>query len=258
MRLKSRAQGFLESDSGRSIWLLVLATALSLVLWNVPIFNWLLGPISVFVTTLHELSHAIACLATGGHVSGLTIVDDNQGHGGLTFCVGGIPFIYTQAGYLGTAIFGCLFLLIGRSESMSRFMLFLIGCMIGLASLSLMMGTVFAEGRILEGVGSIVWGLSMAAGLIWSALNLRGRTAHFLFFFLAVQTALNSVTGAITLLTTSFGFSTVDTWSDATSMQKLTMIPAQVWALGWAAASMVMVLGTFWWMYGRPSRKEVD
>lgn len=258
MRLKSQAQGFVKSGSDRSIWLLVLATALSLILWNVPFFNWLLGPISVFVTTLHELGHAIACLATGGSVNGLTIVNDNQGHGGLTFCVGGIPFIYTQAGYLGTAIFGCLFLLIGRSEAMSRFMLFLLGCLIGLASLSLMMGTVFSEGRILEGVGSILWGLSMAAGLIWCALNLRERTAHFLFFFLAVQTALNSVTDALTLLTTSFGFSSMQTWSDATSMQKLTMIPAQVWAFGWAAASIVMVLGTFWWMYGRPPRQEVD
>lgn len=256
MRLKSQA-GFADTGSSRSIWLLVLATGLSLVLWNVPVFNWLLGPISVFVTTLHELSHAIACLSTGGHVTGLTIVNDNQGHGGLTFCVGGIPFIYTQAGYLGTAIFGCLFLLLGRSESMSRFMLFMLGCLIGLTSLSLMLGTVFSEGRILEGVGSVVWGLAMAAGLVWCALNLRGKTAHFLFFFLAVQTALNSVTSLITLLTTSFGFSSADTWSDATSMQKLTMVPAQMWAFGWAATSIVMVLGTLWWMYGRPARREI-
>ncbi|MBX9880104.1 MAG: M50 family metallopeptidase [Candidatus Obscuribacterales bacterium] len=255
MRLKT--QGLAEKSSAGSIWLLVLATALSLVLWNVPVFNWILGPISVFVTTLHELGHAIACLATGGQVSGLTIVSDNQGHGGLTFCSGGIPFIYTQAGYLGTAVFGCIFLLLGRSESMSRFMLFMLGCLIGLASLSLMLGTIFSEGRILEGVGSIVWGLALAGGLVWCALNLRARTAHFLFFFLAFQTALNAVTSAMTLLTTSFGIDSFGSWSDATTMQKLTMIPAQMWALGWAAASIVMVLATLWWMYGRSPNKEI-
>lgn len=257
MRLKSQV-GFTDAGGGgASIWLLALATGLSLALWNVPIINWVLGPISVFVTTIHELSHAIACLATGGQVSGLTIVDDNQGHGGLTFCSGGIPFIYMQAGYLGTAIFGCLFLLLGQSERMSRFMLFMLGCLIGLTSLSFMLGTIFSEGRILEGVGSIAWGLAMAGGLVWCALNLRGRTAHFLFVFLAVQTALNSVTSAFTLLTTSFGFTAFGSWSDATSMQKLTMIPAQMWAFGWAAASIVMVLGTLWWMYGRKSSKEI-
>lgn len=255
MRLKSQAS--IAGGSAGSIWLLVLATGLSLVLWNFPLFDWFLGPIDVFVTTLHEISHAIACLATGGQVSGLTIVNDNQGHGGLTFCDGGIPFIYLQAGYLGTAIFGCLFLLLGRSESMSRFMLFMLGCLIGLTSLSLMLGTVFSEGRIMEGIGSVIWGLAMAAGLIWCALNLRAKTAHFLFFFLAFQTALNSVTSAIGLLTASMGVFPNGSWSDATSMQRITMIPAQMWALGWAAASIVMVLATLWWMYVRPPKKEI-
>ena len=60
------------------------------------------------------MSHALACVFTGGWVSGLTIVEDGNGHGGLTFTHGGIPFIYSQAGYMGEAIWGCLLLSLAR------------------------------------------------------------------------------------------------------------------------------------------------
>src|SRR5271155_703782 len=93
---------------------LITLTVLSILLWHAPFVDTLLGPVRIFITTLHELSHALVCVATGGSVSGLTIVSDNAGHGGATMCSGGNPFLYIQAGYLGTALWGCLFIVLGR------------------------------------------------------------------------------------------------------------------------------------------------
>src|SRR5271170_495087 len=96
-----------------TLLILVSLTLASMVLWQAPIASWILGPVGIFVTTLHEMSHALVCIATGGTVSGLTIVPDSSGHGGVTLCKGGNPFLYVQAGYLGTAFWGCLFIILG-------------------------------------------------------------------------------------------------------------------------------------------------
>src|SRR5271163_4876737 len=93
-----------------SFWIIVIG---SLLLSHSPGFSWLFAPINIFTTAVHEMGHALVCLATGGQVSGLTIVGDGAGHGGLTFCQGGNPFFYTQAGYLGAAVFGCLLIILG-------------------------------------------------------------------------------------------------------------------------------------------------
>jgi hypothetical protein len=103
--MQTKAQLPIATSSGNLsvFWVLV---GLSLFLPYVPVVNWVLAPVTLFTTMVHELGHAIVCMLTGGMVTGLTIVSDGQGHGGLTNCLGGMPFLYTQAGYLGTAVFG--------------------------------------------------------------------------------------------------------------------------------------------------------
>src|SRR5438874_2686578 len=85
-----------------SLTALIILTGLTLLLWDSPYVSWLLFPVKTFVTALHEFSHAIICLGTGGSVEGMTIVEDYHGHGGVTMCRGGNPLLYTPAGYLGT------------------------------------------------------------------------------------------------------------------------------------------------------------
>src|SRR5438067_2233826 len=103
-----------------SLRTLIILTVLTLLLWDSPYVSWLLFPIKIFVTALHEFSHALVCLATGGHVNGMTIVDDNNGHGGLTMCSGGNPFLYAQAGYIGTAVWGCLLIMLSRVPALAK------------------------------------------------------------------------------------------------------------------------------------------
>lgn len=85
----------------RGHWQLIALTALLFALWQTPV----VAPLKVLIVYLHELSHAIAVLATGGSVESLT-VDANQG--GLVTSRGGNRFLSLSAGYLGSLLIGAL------------------------------------------------------------------------------------------------------------------------------------------------------
>jgi hypothetical protein len=70
-------------------------------LWETP----LVYPLKIFVVLLHEWSHALALLATGGTLDRIEL-DPYQG--GATFGRGGIAFVTLSAGYLGSLAWGAL------------------------------------------------------------------------------------------------------------------------------------------------------
>lgn len=75
-------------------WMILLVVALDY-----------LYPIKLFTVLLHEYSHAIVAVATGGKVVELTVSPDLTGH---VKSVGGSRFLTLTAGYLGSLIFGAL------------------------------------------------------------------------------------------------------------------------------------------------------
>lgn len=237
-------------------WAFWLITILSLFLYNAPIVGLLLSPISTFATMVHEMSHAIVCLLTGGTVSGMTIVSDGSGHGGLTFCRGGWPFLYTQAGYLGAAVFGCLLIFLGQFQKISKGILMAIGGTIGLASIFLVGLNVLNTGW--QGFFSLIAGLSMSGFLIFAGMKWRAHYANLLLLFLAVQTALNSVTSIIFLAQVSLGMTPFDSFSDASSMEKMTGLPAGFWSIMWVLASVLMLGATLYFTYGRKLIKRSE
>lgn len=238
--------------SKSNVWAFWLITILSLFLYNAPIVGLLLSPINTFATMVHELGHAFVCMSTGGAVSGMTIVSDGSGHGGLTFCHGGMPFFYTQAGYLGTAIFGCLLIYFGQYPRFSKAILCLIGATMAIASVSLVGFNIFgSSGTGWQGFFSMLWGLALAGGLLFAGIKWQPRTANLLLLFLAVQTALNSVVSIIYLAQVSLGMTPFSSFSDATSMEQMTHIPAGAWSVMWVLISVGMLAATLWLTYGR-------
>jgi len=227
----------------------IVLLILSLTLCNMPGFNLLFAPINQFVVMIHEMSHALMAILTGGHVTSLTIVPDGAGHGGITQRSGGWPLLIAPAGYLGTTLFGCLLIALGQYPRASRYVLVGVGVFMAIASLALIGGNILASG--LAGFASLLWGLALSAALIWTGAKLKGSLSHWFLLFLAIQTALNSITSLQTLLLVTWTGGTAQPWSDATNMQAMTLIPAPVWSFLWALISLVMVAMTLWFTYGR-------
>lgn len=236
------------SNSGiKTFWLIIGLVIISLLLRDVPFLSMLFAPFTQFETMLHEMSHALACVMTGGWVSGLTIVEDGNGHGGLTYTHGGIPFIYSQAGYIGETLWGCLLIALSRFPRISRYVLMGLGVSIGLACIYFMPGALLIN--VFQAIGSLIWGLAIAGGLVWAGKKLSNRTARMVLMFLAVQSCLTSLQGVWILLLQSFGFFPGVTFSDATNMAKLTGIPAPFWGICWATFSVVMLSWAMWMTY---------
>lgn len=232
----------------KTFWLLLGIAILSIFLRDLPVFSFLFAPFQQFEVFLHEMSHALACVLTGGWVSGLTIVEDGNGHGGLTFTHGGIPFIYSQAGYIGETLWGCFLIALSRFPRLSRYVLVAIGFSVGLVSIYFMPGGMFMPGYFLQALGSLLWGLAISFGLVWTGLKLSERFAHPVLLFIAVQSCLSSLQGVWVLFLQSLG-AFPGTWSDATNMANMTHIPAAFWGLSWSVFSIGLLSWTLWMTY---------
>ena len=80
-------------------WQLLILIALIFTFWRtVP-----LQPLRVLIVFLHELSHAIVLIATGGEVVAFSI---NAQEGGQVMGRGGNRFLTLTAGYLGSLLIG--------------------------------------------------------------------------------------------------------------------------------------------------------
>ena len=83
----------------RGHWQLIVLTALVFALWQTPAMT----PLKILVVFLHEASHAIAVLLTGGDIVSFSI---SQNQGGEVWSRGGSRFITLSAGYLGSLMIG--------------------------------------------------------------------------------------------------------------------------------------------------------
>ena len=90
--------------------LLAIATAVSVLLWVIswylPILSYVVYPLQLFATFIHEGGHALAAVLTGTSVQSLTVSPDTSGE---VYSMGSGWFsqlFISSAGYLGTTAFG--------------------------------------------------------------------------------------------------------------------------------------------------------
>ncbi len=100
---------------------LILALLASLLLWNLPFGGLLLYPFKLLATWLHELSHGAVMLLSGAGFKYLQIFEDTSGIAHAEHSVGpaGRAAIHS-AGYMGTALFGAILLLVGQTRKSAR------------------------------------------------------------------------------------------------------------------------------------------
>ncbi len=196
---------------------LALAAA-TLLLWG----TFLVYPFRLFVVFLHEISHGIAAVLTGGSIVSIGMSEA----GGVCLTRGGWRLLILNAGYLGSLLWGALFLLLGARRTRARSVIGLIGVFTLVVTLAYV--------RTWFG---FLYGL--AAGLVLVAVAAKAKPA--------VSETLLAAIGATSVLYAIWDVAADvlvvhSGQSDASALARLTLVPAIVWGAAWIALSVVVLV----------------
>jgi peptidase M50B-like protein len=202
----------------RGHWQLLLLCALIFALWRTPVVI----PLKILTVFLHELSHALTTLLSGGRVISLTI-DPQQG--GEVISQGGNRFLTLSAGYFGSLLIGVMLFTIAVRTTWDRGVLGLLGALILVVTL-LYVRTMFALG----------FGIATGALMIAAARYL-GHGANDLVLRVIGLTSMISVPYDIFSDTISRSYLQSDAWMLADEFGG----PTQVWGGLWLLISLITI-----------------
>lgn len=236
----------LAEDARPQIKILLIATAITIALWFIPYAEFLVYPIRLFVTFIHESSHALMSLLTGGSVQSLTVSANGEGAVWSASANWFSLALTSSAGYLGTTFFGVLLLLAIRRAYSAKIVLFSLAGLIG--AMTILFGMIvpmlnFFSGQVT--LSSIAFTALTGAGLS-AVLYAFGRfgslkTANFAVAFLAVQLVLNALTDLKTLFFINAPIVGSNIQTDANNMEAATGLPAVAWVFIWIGFSVLMI-----------------
>lgn len=228
------------------IYLLLIATIITLALWFIPYAEYLVYPVRLFTTFIHESSHALIGFLTGGSVQSLTIASDGSG---VVYSVPSGFFgavLTSSAGYLGTTAFGVLLLLMIRRVVSAKKIL--IGCAAFIGLITLVFGVlspIFNIFSLQVGISDIAFtvvsGALLTAGLFALGKYASPKVANFSVAFLAVQCLLNAFLDLKTLFFINAPVFGSDMQTDAANMAAATGLPGFAWVLIWIGISVLMI-----------------
>lgn len=239
----------LAEDVKPQVKLLILATIISVVIWLAsfyfPLLSYIVYPLQLFATFVHEGSHVLATVMTGGSVQSLTVSPDTSGVvWSLTQDGNWVQrLLISSAGYLGTTAFGVALLAWFRYDYSSRKALYFASGFVGL--MTLLFGLLAPIWNIFNakvGIASVAFtvisGAALSAGLFAIARYAQLKWANFALAFLAVQCLLNAIFSLKNLFVIS---AMTNSHSDAMNMAEASGIPALAWVLIWIVGSVLMI-----------------
>ncbi len=225
---------------------LLVATAISLILFYIPFAGLLYWPFELFVTFIHEGGHAVAVVLTGGSGDYMWVATDANGLTVSRGSGGAISrMLISSAGYLGAMAYGALLLVLIRKAVAARIVLLVSGLYI--FAITLIFGLIKPLWSFdgLSGIPFTVFaGLVISAALILIAKFASAKVASFFMSFLAVQCVLNALFNLKDLFSLSSPFQSQLVHTDAANMAQITGIPAIFWAAFW----IVLALGILWFV----------
>ena len=196
-------------------------------LWDTPAVY----PLKVFVVLLHEISHAIVAVATGGTIERI-VLDPNQG--GACYCPGGNAFLTLSAGYLGSLAWGALLISAGQTKYInSRWVTGAVGLLV--------VGLTLAYVRNLFGFW---FGLAFGAALVFGAARLSTAVNQRILLTLGLTSCLYAI-----LDIKSDVLDRPELQSDAAMLADLTGIPTVVWGGLWITVAVLASTWLFQWWY---------
>lgn len=236
----------LADDAKPQVKLLLLATLITVVLWFLPYADYLVYPVRLFVTFIHEGSHVLASLLTGGSVQSLTVASDGSG---MVQSLTSSPLsvlITSSAGYLGAIAYGTLLLFLIRRAYSARIVLAasagFVGLMTVLFGLFAPLWNVFSANISFTSLlFTIISGAFLTVALLAISKYASDWWANFTLAFLAVQCLLNAVYDLGTLFLINSPLATSHIHSDAANMAQVTGLPSIVWVMIWIGVSIILI-----------------
>jgi hypothetical protein len=179
-------------------------------------------PFRLFVVFLHEVSHAIAAVLTGGRVVSIGLGADE---GGVCVTRGGWPFVILNAGYLGSLLWGAAFLRLGERPRNAPAVLGVIGA-VTLVAAALYVRTPFG----------LAYTVGAGLVLLLVAAKLPAGASEVLLAAIGAMSVLYAVADI-----TSDVLRRYAAQSDAAALARLTHVPAVVWGVLWIALSLAVL-----------------
>jgi hypothetical protein len=214
-----------------------LAAVVVVTLWWTP----LLFPFRMMTTTIHELSHAITVLVTGGTVASF---DVNFNGSGVVAFSGGFALLVYSAGYLGSTLFGGIMLLVAKNSKGRRDALIFLA--IGLIAVLAIAGIlrVLRTGNIFNFfIFTDVWALLIVAGLaalLWLiAVKAPDVVTAFICYTLALLSVLYAAFDLLNVFTATIN--PLGGFNDARGLESATGIPAFIWAGVWCLVAVFIL-----------------
>jgi hypothetical protein len=187
------------------------------LLWATPV----VFPLKLFVVLLHELSHALAAVATGGTIDRI-LLEANQG--GATYTRGGNAFLILSAGYLGSLLCGLLLIeLAGARTRVAR------SALIVLAITLLAVAALFVRNLF-----GFVFTLIAGVVLLVCARKLGSRGIALVLMMLGLTSALYALLDIRSDILSRPGLE-----SDAHMLANMTGIHTLIWGFLWIGVAAV-------------------
>lgn len=187
-------------------------------LWPTPVVY----PLKVFVVFLHELSHGLMALATGGRIESISL---DWREGGETISRGGSAFLTLSAGYLGSLLWGLLLVALARARDRRIPGI----ALVALGGLMLAVTVLFVRGAF-----GLLFGLAFGAALVLAARLLPLAGARIVLTALGLTSALYALLDIRSDILDRPG-----ELSDASMLAHLTGVPTLVWGVLWVGLGLV-------------------
>ena len=187
-------------------------------LWDTPVVY----PLKMFVVLLHEASHALVALATGGSVHSITL---DPREGGATLTMGGNRFLTLSAGYLGSLLWGALMV---EASGMRRVPPKLVNAIIG--TLVMALTVVYVRGLF-----GIIFGVAFGAAMIAFSRQMSVALNKGLLITLGLTSCLYAL-----LDIKSDILQRPDAMSDAHMLAQITGVPTRWWGILWIGIALAV------------------
>ena len=193
------------------------------LLWNTPVVY----PLKIFVVFMHEISHGIAAMATGGKIVEIVVVSQEGGH---AITRGGSPFWTLTAGYLGSMIWGGLILLLAARARLDNTLSVIIG-----------IGMIVVSVLYLRNLFGLLFGIGFGAALLISGKFLNKSVNRWILQVIGVTSCLYAI-----LDIKSDILDRAHLRSDARMLAEMTKLPTLFWGVLWI---LLAIAGTILFLY---------